>query len=121
MSRLLDFTAEPLVTLAAGPILGQLDSRTVPLGVMAALGVLGLVILAVLYARKQRLKGAVDEQFKGFREKAVGLMDQLDALRKRHKTLPQTDPDFTAADGGSHARPLRAGQHRPRPASGTAG
>ena len=93
MSRLLDFTA--------GPILGQWDSRSVPLGVMAALGVLGLVILAVLYARKQRLKGAVDEQFKGFRAKAVGLMDQLDALRKRHKTLPQTDPDFTAPMAGA--------------------
>ena len=101
MSRLIDFTAEPLVTVAAGPILGQLDSRTVPLGVMAALGVLGLVILAVLYARKQRLKGAVDEQFKGFREKAVGLMDELDALRKRHKTLPQTDPDFTRPMAGA--------------------
>jgi len=101
MNRVFDLTAEPLGSLTARVILGQLEARNVPMGLMAALGVLGLVVLAILYARKQRLRGAVDEQFKGFREKAVGLMDQLDALRKRHKTLPQTDPDFTRPMAGA--------------------
>ena len=53
-------------------------------------------MLGVLYYRKSQLQGAVDAQFRGFREKAVALMDQIDSLRKRHKTLPSTDPDFTA-------------------------
>jgi hypothetical protein len=40
------------------------------------------------------LQTTVEERFKTFRQKAVALMDELDALRKRHKTLPATDPDF---------------------------
>jgi hypothetical protein len=101
MSHLHEFAAGRLRVLAAAPPLSQIDSRTATLGAMAALGLLGLLVLGVLYARKQRLKGAVDEQFKGFREKAVGLMDQLDALRKRHKTLPRDDPDFTTPMAGA--------------------
>jgi hypothetical protein len=68
---------------------------------MAILSVLGLLALGLLYARKRRLRGTVDEQFRGFREKAVGLMDQLDALRKRHKNLARDDPDFTAPMAGA--------------------
>src|SRR4051812_28920900 len=101
MSHLHEFAAGRVCSLAIAPLLAQLDSRTATLGAMAILGVLGLVVLGVLYARKQRLKGAVDEQFKGFREKAVGLMDQLDALRKRHQTLPRDDPDFTTPMAGA--------------------
>jgi hypothetical protein len=71
------------------------------LATMAILGVLGLLALGLLYARKRRLQGAVDEQFRGFREKAVGLMDQLDSLRKRHKNLARDDPDFTAPMTGA--------------------
>ena len=58
-------------------------------------------MLGVLYYRKSQLQGAVDAQFRGFREKAVALMDQIDSLRKRHKTLPSTDPDFTAPMTGA--------------------
>jgi hypothetical protein len=73
----------------------------IALATMAILGVLGLLALGLLYARKRRLKGTVEEQFRGFREKAVALMYQLDALRNRHKNLARDDPDFTAPMAGA--------------------
>jgi hypothetical protein len=68
---------------------------------MAALGVLGAAALGVLYYRKRSLQTDVEERFKLFRGRAVNLMDQLDALRKRHQTLPSTDPDFTVPMTGA--------------------
>jgi hypothetical protein len=68
---------------------------------MAILVLLGVAALGVLYYRKRQLQGTVEGRFKDFREKAVALMDQLDALRQRHKTLPSTDPDFTVPMSGA--------------------
>ncbi len=79
----------------------ETQTHTLPLALMAVLVLLGVAALGRLYYRKQQLQGAVEGEFKGFREKAVALMDQLDALRHRHKTLPSTDPDFTAPMAGS--------------------
>jgi hypothetical protein len=78
-----------------------IQTHTLPLLLIVVLAVLGVVALARLYYRKQRLQAALDEQFKSFREKAVALMDQLDALRHRHKTLPSSDPDFTVPMSGA--------------------
>jgi hypothetical protein len=78
-----------------------LSTRSSALAVFTVLGLTGLVVLGVLYYRKRQLQGAVDAQFRGFREKAVALMDQIDSLRQRHKTLPTTDPDFTAPMTGA--------------------
>ena len=61
---------------------------------MLALGLLGLVAFALFYWRKRKLQDSVETQFRSFRERAVALMDQLDGLRQRHKTLTATDPDF---------------------------
>ncbi|MDR3618791.1 MAG: hypothetical protein P4L85_05525 [Paludisphaera borealis] len=72
-----------------------------PLGLILLFGLLGLVALIVLYQRRRQLQITVEEQFKEFRERAVGLMDQLDALRQRHKTLPSTDPDFVEPMAGA--------------------
>ncbi len=77
------------------------QTHTLPLVLMAGLVALGVIALGRLYFRKQQLQAAVDAQFKAFREKAVALMDQLDALRHRHKTLPSSDPDFTAPMSGA--------------------
>ena len=79
----------------------RLYTRTVPLALLGALGLGGLAALGLLYYRKRHLQGIVAEQFQAFRDKAVALMDQLDALRQRHKTLPATDPDFTAPLSGA--------------------
>jgi hypothetical protein len=89
------------ILLALGPLWGQLEYRTMPVGAMVLLGLIGAVAFGVLYYRKHALQSSVEEQFRVFRERAVALMDQLDALRKRHRTLPTTDPDFTAPMAGA--------------------
>ena len=77
------------------------QTYTMPLILMVVLVLLGVAALVVLYRRKRQLQEAVEAQFQGFREQAVALMDRLDALRLRHKTLPATDPDFTAPMSGA--------------------
>ncbi len=79
----------------------DVQTHALPLAVMAILVLLGVAALGFLYYRRRQLQVAVEGEFKGFREKAVALMDQLDALRQRHKTLPLTDPDFTAPMSGA--------------------
>jgi hypothetical protein len=61
---------------------------------LICIGVLGMFVLAFLFDRRRRLRQTVSEQFESFRKKTVALMDQLDALRQRHETLPSNDPDF---------------------------
>lgn len=77
------------------------QTHTLPLALMAILLLCGAAALALNYRRRRQLQDTVEEQFKGFRAKAVALMDQLDALRQRHKTLPSTDPDFTVPMAGA--------------------
>ena len=68
---------------------------------MLFLGLLGLAAFGLLYYRKRHLQTTVEDRFKAFRQQAVALMDELDALRKRHTTLPATDPDFTVPMKGA--------------------
>jgi hypothetical protein len=77
------------------------QTHTLPLALMVVLVLLGAVALGLLYHRRRQLQGAVEGEFQHFREQAIGLMDQLDALRKRHRSLPATDPDFTAPMTGA--------------------
>ena len=87
-------------TSPVAPLGGPIDSRSVSLATMVVLGLLGLAAFGLIYYRKRRLQNTVEAQFKDFRKRAVALMDQLDGLRQRHKTLP-TDPDFTVAMSGA--------------------
>ena len=92
ISQSVNRMASPAFWLA----ISDLSTRSSALAVFTVLSLIGVAVLGVLYYRKSQLQGAVDAQFRGFREKAVALMDQIDSLRQRHKTLPSTDPDFTA-------------------------
>src|SRR5271166_1245672 len=83
------------------PLGGPINSRAASLAAMVVLGLLGLAAFGLVYYRKRRLQNTVEAQFKDFRERAVALMEQLDGLRQRHKTLPATDPDFTVAMSGA--------------------
>src|SRR5271166_1661360 len=83
------------------PLGGPINSRAASLAAMVVLRLLGLAAFGLIYYRKRRLQNTVEAQFKDFRERAVALMDQLDGLRQRHKTLPATDPDFTVAMSGA--------------------
>lgn len=76
-------------------------SIQLPVFLIVVFGGLGVVGLLLLYRRNLQIRGAAEEQFKEFRERAVGLMDQIDALRARHKALPSTDPDFTVPMTGA--------------------
>ncbi len=77
------------------------QTHAVPLALMALLVLLGVAALGYLYYRKRQLQLAVEERFKVFRGEAVSLMDRLDGLRRRHETLPLTDPDFTQPMAGA--------------------
>ena len=89
------------VQTAPVSVSGPFFSRSEALAVMVVLGLLGLAVFGLTYYRKRRLQNTVQAQFKEFRERAVALMDQLDGLRQRHRTLPATDPDFTVAMSGA--------------------
>jgi hypothetical protein len=80
---------------------GWLESRKALLLAMLLLGLLGLAAFGWLYYRKRSLQTTVEDRFKAFRQQAVRLMDELDDLRKRHTTLPATDPDFTVPMKGA--------------------
>ena len=88
-------------TASVRPSGGPFDNRGAFLAAMVVLGLLGLAAFGLIYYRKRRLQNNVEAQFKNFRERAVALMDQLDGLRQRHKTLAATDPDFTVAMSGA--------------------
>ena len=96
---------EPFIvaTTESREIQMTLESQTyaVPLALMSLLVLLGAAALGYLYYRKRRLRLAVEERFKVFRGEAVSLMDRLDGLRRRHETLPSTDPDFTEPMAGA--------------------
>lgn len=77
------------------------SSIQLPVFLIVLFGGLGLIALLLLYRRNAQIREAAEGQFKEFRERAVALMDQIDALRGRHKTLPETDPDFTAPMTGA--------------------
>jgi hypothetical protein len=81
----------------------SLDTQryTLPLVLMAILVGMGCAAWVMNHRKRRQFQESVEAQFKEFRRQAVGLMDQLDALRQRHKTLPSTDPDFTAPMAGA--------------------
>ncbi len=77
------------------------QTYTLPLALIVVLVLCGIAALVMLYQRRRQLQEVVEQEFKSFREKAMALMDQLDALRRRHETLPSTDPDFTKPMSGA--------------------
>jgi hypothetical protein len=98
--------AETVLTDVRGKARTRFDqhrfyTRILPLTVLGLIALGVLSVLGLLWLRKRHLQAKVNQQFKGFREKAVALMDKLDALRNRHKSLPATDPDFTQPLAGA--------------------
>jgi hypothetical protein len=71
------------------------------IGILIILGLLGLAALGWVFYRRRQFQRAVQNQFREFREQAVVLMDRLDSLRQRHKTMTSTDPDFEVPMAGA--------------------
>jgi hypothetical protein len=98
---MLELILGKLTIAQVSPEGGLLGGRSGLLTAMVVLGLAGLAFFGLLYYRKRRLQTTVEERFRAFRGQAVSLMDQLDGLRERHKTLPATDPDFTVPMSGA--------------------
>src|SRR4051812_12264047 len=89
---------------ATGRVHPRINGSTMPEfnpRIIWVLALLGLAALGWVYFRRRQLRLAVREQFTAFRERAVVLMDQLDSLRQRHKTMTSTDPDFEVPMAGA--------------------
>ena len=69
-------------------------TRTLPALILGFAIVAAATIFAWLWQRRRQAQRALDTQFQGFREHAVGLMERLDALRARHGKLADADPDY---------------------------
>lgn len=74
----------------------KLLSRTLPMGLGGA--IVGLLALmgGSFWFLSRKARGRADRRFRDYRGRATNLMDQLDALKERHKLLPVSDPDFQA-------------------------
>lgn len=72
----------------------RFNTRTLPFGTLGAAGAAILAGLGLGRYRYLRAKDSAGEEFKEFRTHATELMERLDGLKERHKTLPMSDPDF---------------------------
>jgi len=78
----------------------QLYYRTLPAVVILTLASLVAALTALLWRRRKRFRETVLGQFRDYRSRTVGLMEELDELRKQHGSLLKTDPDFTRPTTG---------------------
>jgi len=69
-------------------------TRTLPLGIGAAVGTGALVALLAQRLRHARRLAAAREKLAAFKTDVVALSDMLDAQQERHRMLPHADPDF---------------------------
>jgi uncharacterized membrane protein YgcG len=72
----------------------RFNTRTLPLGVLGAAGAATLAGFGLVRYRHLRAKDSAGEEFKEFRTRATDMMERLDVLKERHKSLPVADPDF---------------------------
>lgn len=79
-------------------------TRTLPLGIAAAVGTAALVTLGVQRLRHARRLALAREKLATFKADVVALSDMLDAQQERHRMLPHADPDFqTPMEGHTRA------------------
>ncbi len=78
----------------------RLVNRTLPMAALAGIGAVGAGVAGLSVRARRKYRREVTAQFDQYRSRAVGLMDQLDALRKEHETLMKVDPDFTEPSTG---------------------
>lgn len=78
----------------------QLYNRTLPgLAVLTLATLAGAIGWAILN-RRRKFRETVLGQFRDYRTRTVGFMEQLDALRSEHRGLLKSDPDFTQPTSG---------------------
>jgi septation ring formation regulator EzrA len=73
---------------------GSAMQRDAIIGLAAALAAVGLIMAGLIWLARRRTRNTVEGKIKEFRKRSVDVMDRLDALKARLKTLPFDDPDF---------------------------
>lgn len=75
-----------------------------------SLAAIGLMIGALIWLARRRARGEFNAKLKDYKTKAVAMMDRLDALKARLKSLPVEDPDFTVPITGETLALYEKGQ-----------
>ncbi len=81
-------------TAVPAPPPASTANRDVAWSILGSFGALALLIGGLVWLAKRRARGSFNSKFKDYRSKAVAMMDRLDALKARLKSLPTDDPDF---------------------------
>ncbi|AMV36917.1 hypothetical protein [Planctomyces sp. SH-PL62] len=83
-------------TAPAAPVPASAPAgRDAAWAVVGSIVAIGLIVAGLVWLGRRRARGAFRAKFKNYKEKAVAMMDRLDGLKARIKSLPVEDPDFT--------------------------
>jgi uncharacterized membrane protein YgcG len=85
------------------PTARQTGSRAGDLAwaLIASVVAVGLIAAFLVWMGRRRARHNVEAKIKGFKQQAVAVMDHLDALKARLKSLPIEDPDFKEPMAGA--------------------
>ncbi|WP_165063810.1 hypothetical protein [Paludisphaera rhizosphaerae] len=75
-----------------------------------SLAAIALMIGALIWLGRRRARGEFNAKLKDYKGKAVAMMDRLDALKSRLKSLTVEDPDFTVPITGETLSLYEKGQ-----------
>lgn len=122
MRQATSITGPPPLWMIFGPALFQLQGKSAlggeaapalpgvpPLAALAnelawalvgSMVAIGLIITALVWLGRRRVRGDFNTKFKDYRGRAVDMMDQLDALKARLKALPIEGPTRSATMSG---------------------
>ena len=78
----------------APPSPSSTPGRDLAWAIVGSFAALALLVGGLVWLAKRRARGRFNSKFKDYRSKAVAMMDRLDALKARLKSLPTEDPDF---------------------------
>jgi len=71
------------------------SGRDAAWAVVGSVLAVGLLAAGLVWLARRRARAAFGAKFKEYKEKAVAMMDRLDGLKARVRSLPIEDPDYT--------------------------
>jgi uncharacterized membrane protein YgcG len=86
----------PIASTAKAPAVAapSTTGRDLAWSLIGSLVAIGLMVLGLVWLGRRRARGSFHSKLKEYRSKAVDMMDRLDALKARLKTLTTEDPDY---------------------------
>lgn len=85
---------------AAASTRSTLQSQVLP-ALLASLLAVGLIVAGLIWLARHRTRSSVEAKIKDFKQKAVDVMDRLDALKNRLKNLRVENPEFKEPMSGA--------------------